>query len=58
MILDQKYSKSQLYSDVHNARKLTSKTGMQKTVETTGDLIRNKIADEITKILRQSRQNS
>ena len=35
-----------------------SKRAIQKTVEVTGDLIGNKIADRTTKVSRSSRQNN
>ena len=38
--------------------KTASKRAIQKTAEVTGDLTDNKIADEITKVSRPSRQNS
>ena len=41
-----------------DALKTTSKRVIQKTAEVTGDLISNKIADGITKISKNSRQNS
>ena len=41
-----------------NAVKTTSKQGIQKKAEATGDLIDNKIADKITKVSRTSPQNS
>ena len=41
-----------------DALKIASKRVIQKTAEATGDLIDNKIADKITKILRNSLQNN
>ena len=41
-----------------HALKTTSKRVIQKTAETTGDLIGNKIADRITKVLKNSPQNN
>ena len=41
-----------------HALKTTSKRVIQKTAETTGDLIGNKIADRITKVLKTSPQNN
>ena len=40
------------------ALKTTSKRVNQKTAETTGDLIGNKIADRITKVSKTSPQNN
>ena len=40
------------------ARKTASKKSVQKTIEATDDLIGNKIADQVTIISRNSRQNS
>ena len=41
-----------------DALKTTSKRVIQKTVEATGDLIGNTIADRITKVLKTLPQNS
>ena len=41
-----------------DALKTTSKRATRKTAEMTGDLICNKIADKITKVLRTSPQNT
>ena len=41
-----------------DAFKTASKWAIQNTAETTDDLICNKIADKITKVLRTSPQNS
>ena len=41
-----------------DALKALSKRAVQKTAEGTGDLIGNKIADKITKVLRTSSQNT
>ena len=38
--------------------KTDSKSGIQKTAEATDDMIRNKIADKITKVLKNSQQNN
>ena len=38
--------------------KTTSKTAVQKTAEATGYLIRNKIANRITKVSKNLKQNS
>ena len=43
---------------VTDALKTASKRPIQKTAEATGDLIANKIADKITKVLRTFPQNS
>ena len=39
-----------------NAIKITSKRVIQKTAETTGDLIGNKIADKITSVSKKSKK--
>ena len=41
-----------------DALKTASKRAIQKTVEATGDLIGNKIADSITKVSKTSLQNN
>ena len=40
-----------------DALKIFLKRAIQKTAETTGDLIHNKIADKITKVQKTSQQN-
>ena len=41
-----------------HALKTISRRVIQKTAETTGDLIRNKIANKITEVSRNSQQNN
>ena len=41
-----------------NAYKTASKRAIQKTAEATGELIGNKIADNITKVSKNSQQNN
>ena len=43
---------------VTNAIKAASKRAIQKTAEATGDLICNKVANRITKVLKTSQQNN
>ena len=60
-ILSTKYSQKLLDHAIQsaaNAFKTTSKRAFQKTAEATGDLILNKIADRITKVLKTSSQNN
>ena len=59
--LSDKYSQKRLdhtKQSATDALLTLSKRANKKKAETTGDLIRNKIADEITKVSRTSPQNS
>ena len=58
--LSNKYSKNFLDSVkkfTTDAIKTSSKRAIQKTAEATGDLIGNKIADEITSVFKKSKNN-
>ena len=41
-----------------NTIKTASKRAIQESAEATGDLIRNKIADKITRVLKNSQHNN
>ena len=59
-LLSGKYSQKLLYHAKQSATiavKTSSKRDIQKTAEATGDLIRNKIANKITKVSKTSQKN-
>ena len=59
-LLSGKYSQKLLYHAKQSATiavKTSSKRDIQKAAEATGDLIRNKIANKITKVSKTSQKN-